>query len=105
MRFWERILFKDARAWASSQATGDVLKVAIGSGRNLPSYPDDIRLTGLSPDMLDIARQRAGELGRTVDLREGDADHVISTSRPLRVLQRLLEKLTYRFAGDNFTRR
>lgn len=75
MRFWERILFKDARSWACAQATGDVLEVAVGTGRNFPFYPNDIRLTGvdLSPEMLRIARQRADELGRTVGLEEGDA--------------------------------
>jgi ubiquinone/menaquinone biosynthesis C-methylase UbiE len=79
MRFWERRLFGDARAWACGQATGEVLEVAVGTGRNLPFYPADVRLTGvdLSPAMLQIARQRADELGRAVDLREGDA-HALS---------------------------
>ena len=75
MRVWERFLFGDARAWACSQATGDVLEVAIGTGRNLPFYPASTALTGLdlSSAMLQIARNRAHELGRPVDLREGDA--------------------------------
>jgi ubiquinone/menaquinone biosynthesis C-methylase UbiE len=75
MRLWERLLFRDARAWSCGQATGDVLEVAIGSGRNLSFYPPEIRLTGvdLSPDMLDLARGRAADLGRQVHLHEGDA--------------------------------
>jgi ubiquinone/menaquinone biosynthesis C-methylase UbiE len=54
---------------------GEVLEVAIGTGRNLPYYADDVRLTGieLSPEMMEIGRQRAAELGRDVDLRIGDA--------------------------------
>lgn len=54
MAFWERRLFDDGRAWVCSQATGDVLEVGIGTGRNLPYYPQDIRLTGIdfSPVML-----------------------------------------------------
>lgn len=52
-----------------------MLEVAIGTGLNLRHYQKDIRLTGLdlSPAMLDIARVRAAEFGREVELREGDA--------------------------------
>ena len=55
--------------------SGDVLEVAIGTGRNLPFYRADVRLTGVefSPAMLAIARERASALGRQVDLRLGDA--------------------------------
>jgi ubiquinone/menaquinone biosynthesis C-methylase UbiE len=51
------------------------LEVAIGTGRNLPYYPPGIRLTGVdfSPAMLQLARRQADRLGRTVDLRLGDA--------------------------------
>src|SRR5438874_2926665 len=58
--FFERILFGDGRAWVCSQATGDVLEVAIGTGRNLSFYPPDVRLTGIdfSPAMLELARRR-----------------------------------------------
>jgi ubiquinone/menaquinone biosynthesis C-methylase UbiE len=75
MRFFDRVLFTGSRTWVCSQATGDTLEVAIGTGLNLPLYPRDIQLTGidLSPAMLGVARQRAGELGRAVDLREADA--------------------------------
>lgn len=75
IRLWERLLFEDARDWVCGQAVGRVLEVAVGTGRNLPSYPADVELTGLdlSPAMLDRARDRAHELGRTVELREGDA--------------------------------
>lgn len=75
MRFWDRVLFGDSRTWACSQATGEVLEVAIGTGLNLPSYPADVSLTGidLSEQMLDIARPRADELGRSVRLAQGNA--------------------------------
>ncbi len=75
MAFFERSLFAGGREWACSQVLGDVLEIAVGTGRNLPFYPEGIRLTGIdfSPRMLDIARQRASELGREVDLRLGDA--------------------------------
>jgi ubiquinone/menaquinone biosynthesis C-methylase UbiE len=76
--FFERVLFADGRQWATSQAVGDVLELAIGTARNLRFYSDDVRLTGveLSPEMLSLAEQRAGESGRSVDLRLGDAQEL-----------------------------
>jgi ubiquinone/menaquinone biosynthesis C-methylase UbiE len=72
---WDRRLFGASRPWACGRAVGDVLEVAIGTGRNLPYYPAGVRLTGidLSPRMLSIARDRAASLGRAADLRPGDA--------------------------------
>jgi len=76
MGFMDRWLFGDTRSWVCGQATGEVLEVAIGTGLNLPHYPAGSTLTGieLSPAMLRIAHGRADELGRTVDLRVGDAE-------------------------------
>ncbi|MPY80690.1 MAG: methyltransferase domain-containing protein [Actinophytocola sp.] len=75
MRFMDRVLFADSRSWACSQATGDTLEVAIGTGLNLPVYPDEVTLTGidLSEPMLDIARTRSAELDRQVTLLQGNA--------------------------------
>jgi ubiquinone/menaquinone biosynthesis C-methylase UbiE len=75
MRFFDRILFAGGREWACAQVNGEVLELAVGTGRNLPYYPADVRLTGieLSPQMLEIGRKRAEQLGRDVDLRIGDA--------------------------------
>jgi ubiquinone/menaquinone biosynthesis C-methylase UbiE len=72
--FFERVLFGDGRRWACSQADGDVLEIALGTGRNIRYYPPNARLTGieLSPAMLDLARREATTLGREVDLRVGD---------------------------------
>ena len=72
----DRWLFRDTREWICRQATGEVLEVAIGTGLNLACYPSDVRLTGveLSPGMLEVARWRADELCRGVDLRLGDAE-------------------------------
>lgn len=74
----ERLLFGGGRAWVCGQARGQVLEVAVGTGRNLPYYPDDVRLTGvdISPGMLDQARKAAGALNRPVDLRVGDAQRL-----------------------------
>jgi ubiquinone/menaquinone biosynthesis C-methylase UbiE len=75
MRFFERLLAPDTRTWVCSQASRRTLEVGIGTGLNLPLYPAEVTLTGVdfSPAMLDIARRRARQLGREVDLREADA--------------------------------
>ena len=75
MLFFDRHVFAHSREWVCSRAAGSVLEVAIGTGLNLPHYPAGVQLTGVdhSPAMLGIARQRAGQLGRAVDLRQGDA--------------------------------
>jgi ubiquinone/menaquinone biosynthesis C-methylase UbiE len=152
MQFMERMLFDDSREWACSQASGDVLEVAVGTGLNLGAYPSGIQLTGvdLSEAMLAIARTRAAELGRKVELRQGDAhalpfadatfdtvvctfglcaipnintalgemtrvlrpagklilvDHVASSSRIARGIQRALEVITVPMASEHFLRR
>jgi len=71
----ERLLFSGGREWVCARAEGEVLEIAVGTGLNLPYYPDGVRLTGIEfvPAMLDIARRRAVELGRPVELRLGDA--------------------------------
>ena len=74
----ERLLFGDGRQWACTQASGHVLEVAVGTGRNLDHYPPEVQLSGieLSPAMLARAQARAASLPRTVDLRLGDAQQL-----------------------------
>lgn len=73
--FFEKIQFGGGREWLSARARGRILEVAIGTGLDLPHYSADAVLTGidLSPAMLAVARRRAADLGREVDLRVGDA--------------------------------
>jgi ubiquinone/menaquinone biosynthesis C-methylase UbiE len=75
MGFWDRRVFGDSRQWVCGQTVGQVLEVAVGTGLNLPFYPDDVDLTGLdlSEGMLDLARERAQQIGREVTLRQGTA--------------------------------
>jgi hypothetical protein len=47
MGFFDRILFAGGREWACSQVHGEVLELAVGTGRNLPYYRPDVRLTGI----------------------------------------------------------
>lgn len=76
--FFEKIQFGGGREWLGARAQGRVLDVAIGTGLNLLHYPADATVTGieLSPAMLAIAKQRAADLGRDVDLHIGDAEHL-----------------------------
>jgi ubiquinone/menaquinone biosynthesis C-methylase UbiE len=75
MGFFDRVLFAGGREWACSQAKGEGLEIAVGTGRNLEHYPGGVKLTAIefAPEMLAIARRRAEELGREADMREGDA--------------------------------
>jgi len=78
MGLFDRHLFGNSRTWACTKATGNVLEVAVGTGLNLPAYPNDIALTGIdwSEAMIDIARSRATELRRTVTLEQADAQRL-----------------------------
>jgi ubiquinone/menaquinone biosynthesis C-methylase UbiE len=75
MGVFDWALFGGGREWVCSQAQGDVLEIAVGTGRNLRHYPNRVNLTGVefSPAMLEIARTRAKALGREIDLCVGDA--------------------------------
>jgi len=73
MAVWDRRLFGDSREWACGQASGEVLEVAVGTGLNLPFYPENAAVTGLdlSEGMLDLARAR--KVSRPPTLRQGTA--------------------------------
>jgi ubiquinone/menaquinone biosynthesis C-methylase UbiE len=75
MRVFEWLLFQGGRAWGWSRDRGDVLELAVGTGLNLPFYPESVRLTAidLSPKMLETARARQRGLGSEAELRTGDA--------------------------------
>lgn len=77
--FFERRVFgRSHRPWACEKASGKTLEVAVGTALNLEHYPDGIELTGLdlSPEMLEIARERSTDLDKAIDLREGDAHNL-----------------------------
>jgi len=73
------------------KASGDVLEVAVGTGKNLPYYPRgcNVTATDLSPEMLTVARKRADRLdidmtfyvmdAEALDFPDGSFDTVVST--------------------------
>ncbi|CAL9526183.1 2-methoxy-6-polyprenyl-1,4-benzoquinol methylase, mitochondrial [Nocardiopsis dassonvillei] len=71
----QRLVLGGVRGRLCRRARGRTLEVAVGTGHDLPYYPDGVELTGLdlSPEMLSAARRRAAALGRPVVLVEGDA--------------------------------
>jgi len=75
MRVYDPLVLGDRRGEVCSHARGRTLELAIGTGLNLPFYPDGVRLTGvdLSPAMLAVAERRAQELGIDAELLVGDA--------------------------------
>ena len=77
----ERRLLGEQRRWATSRARGTTLELAVGTGLNLPLYPDAVhRVVGIdvSEGMLARARARirAAGLVDRVELRLGDAQHL-----------------------------
>lgn len=73
---YDRLMLGDGRLWACRHAQGDVLEVAVGTGRNLAYYRPEARICGLdvSSGMLDVARDRAQS--SRVSLVQGDAQRL-----------------------------
>ena len=75
----ERSRFSVWRKKLRDRITGDrALEVGAGTGKNLPHYPRDVKVTAIdiSPRMLQRARKKASELGLEVDFREMDVQHL-----------------------------
>jgi ubiquinone/menaquinone biosynthesis C-methylase UbiE len=60
------------------RASGRVLEVAVGTGKNLQFYPSDYRITALdlSSEMLNVARKRAAKLSMDIPFLLGDAERL-----------------------------
>jgi ubiquinone/menaquinone biosynthesis C-methylase UbiE/predicted ester cyclase len=76
MSRFERWLFAGNREWICERARGEILELAAGTARNLSFYPDDVKVTGveLSPEMAELGRRRAADLGLEIDMQVGDAE-------------------------------
>jgi ubiquinone/menaquinone biosynthesis C-methylase UbiE len=75
------------RLWARVEGQR-VLEVGVGTGKNMPYYPEGVEVTAidLAPNMLERARARARNLALDVDLQLGDVqelafpDHAFDTA-------------------------
>ncbi len=58
------------------RASGKVLEIAAGTGRNLRHYPSTCKIAAVdfSPAMLEVARKRAARLGMTIPFLVMDAE-------------------------------
>jgi ubiquinone/menaquinone biosynthesis C-methylase UbiE len=93
MQRWERYVLGHSRRWATAQARGDVLELAVGTGLNLPDYAAATTVLGvdLSENMLAIAQRRITDTGlgdrvsvqlgdvQALDLPDETRDTVVST--------------------------
>ncbi len=72
----EYLLFRRLRRSWFQRATGDVLEIAVGTGRNLPFYPTSCRITAVdvSQGMMRIARERARQFGKAVQFQVMNAE-------------------------------
>jgi ubiquinone/menaquinone biosynthesis C-methylase UbiE len=75
-RLPDRLFFNVWRRELLASAQGEVLEVAVGTGKNLGFYPEGCRVTGVdfSRAMLDMASRRARALGRVFEAVEGDVN-------------------------------
>lgn len=71
----EFFILRRVRRELLRHASGQILEVGVGTGRNLAYYPGDCELTGIeySSAMLEKAREHARQLGRKIVLKQGDA--------------------------------
>jgi len=67
-RFWEIVQGELSRG-------SRLLEVGVGTGKNIPYWPQEIQFTAidLTPGMVPRARQRAVKLGVEAEIMEGDA--------------------------------
>lgn len=71
----ERRFLAAARGWVAERAVGEVLELAVGTGRTFEVYPPGLALTAVdrSAGMLALARERAARLGLPVRFAQADA--------------------------------
>lgn len=76
----EHFLFRKWRRQLWSKVSGtEVLEIGVGTGKNIPFYPNNLQVTGidLSPKMLDRAKKVLGKKeNKNVTLREMDAQNM-----------------------------
>jgi ubiquinone/menaquinone biosynthesis C-methylase UbiE len=72
----ESLWLRRLRSQLLPHARGKVLEIGVGTGANLPFYPQSVCLTAVdeSEDMLSVAARRVTALGNCVDLNQMDTE-------------------------------
>ncbi|HEX3034761.1 MAG TPA: class I SAM-dependent methyltransferase [Thermodesulfobacteriota bacterium] len=84
---------KKLRRRLLKRASGKVLEIAVGTGRNLRYYPETCEITAVdfSPAMLEIARRKTDKLGMNVTFHVMDGENL---SFPDRSFDTVVDSLT-----------
>jgi len=71
----ELMALKKWRVEVAKELYGKVLEIGVGTGKNIPYYPENVEVTAIdfSEKMLAKARKKAKELNKKVELIEMDA--------------------------------
>lgn len=74
----DKMIPEAIRRKAIAKASGKVLEVGVGTGKNLPYYQEGCEVTGIdfSPSMLTKAKARAEQAKIPITLLEMDAQHM-----------------------------
>lgn len=69
--------YRRLRPQIFTELSGRILDAGVGTGRNMPFYPEGSEVTGIdvSPAMLERAAERRAKLDRVVELFEMDVRH------------------------------
>jgi ubiquinone/menaquinone biosynthesis C-methylase UbiE len=78
----EKLWLREMRTRLLPLARGQVLEVGVGTGANLPFYPDSTCLAAMdeSADMLAVAARRAALLNRCTHLSQMNVEHLAFAS-------------------------
>ncbi|MBU5314599.1 class I SAM-dependent methyltransferase [Tissierella carlieri] len=74
----ETMSLKKWRLEVTKKLRGKVLEVGVGTGKNIPYYPDDIDITAIdfSNKMLEKAREKTRKLNKKVELIQMDVQNI-----------------------------
>ena len=74
----EKLWLRQMRTRLLPHARGKTLEIGVGTGANLPFYPDPVCLAAIdeSPDMLRVTALRAKSRHRCVHLGQADVEHL-----------------------------
>lgn len=74
----EYLFARKLRKKLMAKASGKVLELAVGTGKNIPYYPENLEITAidLSEEMIKKAQKRAKRHGRTIKFQLMDSENL-----------------------------